>query len=85
MNVKILDISYFLPCKILTNAELKYQNPDWNMDNVANNSGVIERRIAGEGETAFDLTKRACESLFSEGGPEKSDIDAIIFCTQSEM
>jgi len=42
---------------------------------------VSERHIAEETETAFDLSKKACNNLFKEH--DKNEIDGIIFCTQS--
>ena len=81
--VKILNIEYSLPDKIVTNEELHNENPGWDMRNIEIKSGVIERRIVSANETAFDLAKRACDKLFYEKMHNKSDIDAIIFCTQS--
>lgn len=83
INVKILDIEYALPVKIITNEQLQNENPDWDMHNVETKSGVKERHIVSDGETAFDLAKQACDKLFIEGRQSKSDIDALIFCTQS--
>lgn len=83
MNVKILDIEYALPVKVVTNEELQNENPDWDMHNVEIKSGVKERHIVSDGETAFDLAKQACDKLFFEERQSKSDIDAVIFCTQS--
>ncbi len=64
MNVKILDIEYALPVKVVTNEELQNENPDWDMHNVEIKSGVKERHIVSDGETAFDLAKQACDKLF---------------------
>ena len=83
VNVKILDIEYVLPDKVVTNEDLHNENPDWDMKNVEIKSGVVQRHIAADGETAFDLAARSCDKLFYSGGHNKADIDAIIFCTQS--
>jgi len=83
MKVKIRDIEYYLPEKIVTNIDLHEENPDWNMKNVEIRSGVLQRHISADGETAFDLTAKAVDKLFSSGLHDKSEIDAIIFCTQS--
>lgn len=82
-NVKILDIEYVLPDKVVTNQDLHNENPDWDMRNVEIKSGVEQRHIAAEGETAFNLAARACDKLFLDGRHDKSEIDAVIFCTQS--
>lgn len=83
MKVKIKDIEYHLPEKIVTNFDLHEENPDWDMKNVEIKSGVMQRHIAADGETAFDLAAKAADKLFSSGLHDKSEIDAIIFCTQS--
>lgn len=83
MNVKILDIEYVLPEKIVTNNDLHNENPNWDMRNVEIKSGVLKRHIAKEDETAFDLAARACDKLFEDGRHDKAEIDAVIFCTQS--
>lgn len=83
VNVKILDIEYVLPDKVVTNEDLHAENPDWDMRNVEIKSGVKQRHIAADGETAFDFAARACDKLFCDGRHIKADIDAIIFCTQS--
>lgn len=82
-NVKILDIEYVLPDKVVTNQDLHNENPDWDMRNVEIKSGVIQRHIAAVGETAFNLAARACDKLFHSGRHDKAEIDAVIFCTQS--
>jgi 3-oxoacyl-[acyl-carrier-protein] synthase III len=82
-NVRILDIEYALPDLVVTNEDLNRENPEWDMRNVETKSGVVQRHIAAEGETAFDLAARACDKLFSGGRHDKSEIDAVIFCTQS--
>jgi 3-oxoacyl-[acyl-carrier-protein] synthase-3 len=83
MNVKIKDIAYHLPEKIVTNDDLHAENPDWDMKNVEVKSGVVQRHIAADTETAFDLAAKAVDKLFASGEHEKNEIDAIIFCTQS--
>jgi 3-oxoacyl-[acyl-carrier-protein] synthase-3 len=82
-NVTILDIEYVLPERVVTNEDLNRENPDWDMRNVEIKSGVVQRHIAAEGETAFDLAARACDKLFAGGRHDKAGIDALIFCTQS--
>lgn len=83
MSVIIKDIAYHLPENIVTNKDLHEENPDWDMKNVELKSGVVQRHIAVDGETAFDLAAKAADKLFSSGEHDKNDIDAIIFCTQS--
>ena len=81
MGLIIKSIEYYLPDTIITNDDLQKENPDWNLDKVAEKSGVYQRHIAGENETAFDLSVKACDKLFQTN--DKSKIDGIIYCTQS--
>jgi len=81
MSLIIESIEYYLPDNIVTNEDLQKENPDWNLDKVAEKSGVYQRHIAGENETAYDLSIKACDKLFQSN--DKKDIDGIIYCTQS--
>jgi 3-oxoacyl-[acyl-carrier-protein] synthase III len=81
MSMIIKSIEYYLPENIVTNADLQNQNPDWDMEKVARKSGVYQRHIAREDETAFDLSIGACEKLFVDY--DSREIDGIIYCTQS--
>jgi len=84
MRVKINDIAYYLPERIVTNEELKKENPSWDMSLIEERVGVLKRHIARDDETALDLSVQACEKLFSKNKDAKEQIDGIIFCTQGE-
>lgn len=81
MSLIIKSIQYYLPDNIVTNEDIQKENPDWNLDKVSEKSGVYQRCIARENETAFDLSVKACDKLFQKN--DKKDIDGIIYCTQS--
>ena len=81
MSLIIKSIEYYLPDTFVTNEDLQKENPGWNLEKVAEKSGVYQRHIAGENETAFDLSVKACDKLFQTN--DKSEIDGIIYCTQS--
>ena len=81
MSLIIKSIEYYLPENIVTNEDLQKENPHWNLDNVAEKSGVYQRHISGNNETAFDLSVKACDKLFQTN--DKNEIDGIIYCTQS--
>lgn len=83
MGIKIGHISYHLPEKIVTNNDLQQENPGWEMEKVADKTGVLQRHIVSENETAFDLALAACNKLLLESEFDKDQIDGIIFCTQS--
>jgi 3-oxoacyl-[acyl-carrier-protein] synthase III len=84
VRAEIKKISYYLPEQVVTNDDLKKENPNWDMELVGNRVGVLKRRIAREDETALDLSVRACKSMFAEDRFLKELVDGIIFCTQSE-
>ena len=81
MSLTIKSLEYYLPRKIETNQYLQEQHPHWNVDKVAQKSGVLQRHIASENETAYDLSLKACEKIFEK--VDKSKVDGIIYCTQS--
>lgn len=81
MRARIEAIEYELPDRVVTNDDLARENPSWDMARVEEKSGVAERRIAADGETALDLALRACRRLFAHVDP--ATVDAILFCTQT--
>ena len=83
MNAYIKAISYFLPEKIVTNADLVKEFPEWTVEKVAGKVGVHQRHIASEGETASDMATQAAEKLLTEHNIDRSTIDFVLLCTQS--
>jgi len=83
MNATIKHISYHLPETILTNDALAELYPDWSAKRIYEKTGIRERRIATEGETAGDLAFHAAQRLFEESGTKSSDIDFVLLATQS--
>jgi 3-oxoacyl-[acyl-carrier-protein] synthase-3 len=81
MGLIIKSIEYYLPENVVTNIDLQMENPEWKLDEITKKTGVTQRHIAAVGETAFDLSVKACKKLFQEN--DKNKIDGIIYCTQS--
>lgn len=81
MSVIIRAIEYYLPEKILSNKELEREFPEWNAQKIEQKTGIRERHIASENETALDLGLRAAVKLLDNYDKEK--IDLLLFCTQS--
>lgn len=79
----LLDIEYYLPEKILKNDYFKANYPEWNVELTASKAGVLERRIAAEDETAFDLAVKAVKKLLAKHPTLVDKVDSIIFCTQT--
>ena len=76
-------ISYYLPERVLTNAELVREFPEWSVDKVAQKVGVDSRHLAAGNETAGDMAEKAAKKLFEEYQIAPETIDFLMLCTQS--
>jgi 3-oxoacyl-[acyl-carrier-protein] synthase III len=83
MRAKIEAIAYALPEQVVTNDQLRRENPDWDFAHLERRTGVLQRHIAGPEETAVDLAMRACGELQGAGLLDSQNIGAIIFCTET--
>ena len=83
MIAYIKDIAYYLPAKVLTNADLAIEFPEWSADKIANKVGISERHISANNETATDMAVKAAEKLFAQGIAKREEIDFVLLCTQS--
>ncbi len=82
-SARIKDIAIFVPEKVLTNAELAAIYPEWPAEKILDKTGIKERRIAAENQTAGDLAYEAALKLFAQGQTTAADVDFIILCTQA--
>lgn len=82
-KVYLNHISYYLPKEVLTNESLSKEFPDWSIEKIAQKIGIDKRHIAAKDEFSSDMGVSAAENLFKEYPIEKSEIDFILFCTQS--
>jgi 3-oxoacyl-[acyl-carrier-protein] synthase-3 len=80
---KIEKIAYCFPECILTNEELAALYPDWTADKIFEKTGIRERHISAENETAGDLGEKAARKLFAEHSVDPASIDFILLATQS--
>lgn len=80
---RFADIAIYLPNKILSNAELASLYPDWPAAKIFEKTGINERRISSDGETASDMAFQAATNLFQQGVVLAKDVDFLIFCTQA--
>lgn len=83
MQAVLKAIEYYVPERVLTNAELASLYPDWTAERIEKKLGIVTRHIASENETAADLGVKAAERLFASGICQPGDIDYLLFCTQS--
>jgi 3-oxoacyl-[acyl-carrier-protein] synthase-3 len=82
-TARIAAIASHLPERKLGNDELAALYEGWTAEKILEKTGVSERRIAAEGETAADLAAKAAERLFRERGIDPASIDFLLFCTQT--
>ena len=83
MNAFIKALAYTLPEKVLTNADLAKEFPEWTEDKIMKKLGIAERHVVADDETASDLAVITAEKLFSEYDIARESVDYLIFCTQS--
>lgn len=79
----LIDIEYYLPEQVVHNSYFREKFPEWNVDQTALRTGVLERHIARQDETAYDLALAAALKLLDKNPPLREKVDGIIFCTQS--
>jgi 3-oxoacyl-[acyl-carrier-protein] synthase-3 len=77
------DIAVHFPERILGNDELAALYPGWTAQKIFEKTGISERRIAADQETAGDLAFQAAKKLFEQGAVTAADVDFIILCTQA--
>ncbi|MEM9828435.1 MAG: ketoacyl-ACP synthase III [Planctomycetota bacterium] len=76
-------IATHLPERVETNAELQKQFPRWDLPLIEEKTGIHQRHIAAENETASDLAVAACEKLFAQPGVDRDATDFLLLCTQT--
>lgn len=77
----MLKIGTYLPSKVLSNNDLEYLG--WSAKKIFAKTGIKQRHIIQDNETALDLAYKACEDLFSKYKIDKNEVDYILYCTQS--
>jgi len=83
MRALIKAISYYLPAGELTNEDINRDFPEWSIEKIADKTGVFSRHIADANVCSSDLGIESAKKLFEEHNINKSEIDFILFCTQS--
>lgn len=83
LHAAIRAIDYYLPARTLPNETLVRDFPRWTAETVESKTGIANRHIAAEDECASDLAVQAANRLFAQGVCGPSDIDYLLFCTQS--
>lgn len=83
ISARIKDIAVYLPDQVLDNEELSSIYPEWPPEKIFDKTGINQRRIAGQQQTAGDLAFEAALNLFSQGNISVNDVDFLILCTQA--
>ncbi|MBP6367925.1 MAG: ketoacyl-ACP synthase III [Nitrosomonas sp.] len=80
MYSKIIGTGSYLPEKILTNQDLESM-VDTSDEWIRTRTGITQRHIAGDGQTASDLAMYASQNAMKAAGITSKDIDLIIVAT----
>jgi 3-oxoacyl-[acyl-carrier-protein] synthase-3 len=83
VTAHIRQIEVYLPEPIESNEQLSREFPDWPVAKIAARTGIDIRHIAPAGQCASDLAVAAAQQLFASGVASRSDIDFLLFCTQT--
>lgn len=76
----ILGTGSYAPARVMTNAELS-QIVDTSDEWIITRSGIRERRIAAEGETASDMGVHAARRAMEDAGITAAEIDLLVVAT----
>ena len=79
----IRDVASHLPAGRLTNQDLAAREGGFSAEEIFEKTGIVERPQAAEGECASDLAVLAAQALLARTDVERSDIDYLLFCTQT--
>lgn len=82
MKLKISAIEYHLPATVEGTGALHEDNPGWDIPKILDKTGVVNRYIAAEGETAADLAFEAGAKLIRDS-VDRNQVDLLILVTQS--
>lgn len=79
----IKGIEYYLPEQTESGEDLQGQFPNWPVAKIEKQTGISVRHIAAPNECASDLAVVAANKLFASGLCSASEIDFLLFCTQT--
>ena len=82
-GVGIKALSACVPRKVIDNYHYTEFFPEEEVKKVVDKIGVFERRFVDEGTCASDLCQAAAEKLISDNGIDRSEIDLLVFISQT--
>lgn len=80
--VGLLGLGYYVPEKILTNADLE-KMIDTSDEWIRTRTGISQRRIAAEGQSTSDLSVKAAQAALREAKLEATDLGLILVATMT--
>lgn len=83
MPVLIESVSHVLPHTVLDNETLSRRHPDWNIDKIADKTGIRQRHIAAGDQFSLELAVEAGHKLIEEHAVDPSTLDFVILCSQT--
>lgn len=81
-SVGILGLGYYVPEKVLTNADLEKMvetSDEW----IRTRTGISERRIAAQDQNTSDLALKAAQAALADAKLKPTDLDMIIVATMT--
>ncbi len=83
MKAFLAAIRHALPETVLDNEQLAAQFEGWPAEKIYDKTGILSRHIAGPDECGSDLAVRAAQTLMHDTGLDASDVDFLLYCTQT--
>ncbi len=82
-HAQIGPIAVHLPPRVEHNDTLQEQFPSWDLNLIAEKTGIQQRHIADPGVTSADLAVAAATDLFERENIDPASIDFVLLCTQT--
>jgi len=82
-NVQIVGISACVPKKTEKNMDSELFATEEEAMKFIKSTGIVEKRVASDAITSADLCYHAAEKLLSELNWDKSNVDCLVFITQT--
>lgn len=83
LTAAVTAIAYHLPETVVSNEEIARHFEVWTPEKIFRKTGIRERRIAAENETAMDLGLIAARKLLEQASVDPATVDLLILCTQT--
>jgi len=82
-HAQIGPIAVHFPSRVETSDTLGAEHPEWHIAELTEKTGIRQRYLAADNETASDLGFAACSKLFREHEIDPASIDFLLYCTQT--